>query len=81
MIALRRRAKLIFVCMYNIASEYDSSFFSAILLAGCLIVRVSDGPAPHAGKHEPNKVTLLDVKYLLLILQAFQRLMILVCLY
>ena len=37
MIALRRRAKR--------AHEYDSSFFSAILPASCLIVRIADGPA------------------------------------
>ena len=44
MIALRRRA--IFVRMYVNASEYDSSFFSAILLSTCLIVRAADGFAP-----------------------------------
>ena len=45
MIALRRRAKLILVRMYVIASEYDSFFFSAILLASCFIVHVANGPA------------------------------------
>ena len=42
MIALRRREKLTLEHMYVIASEYDSSFFSAILLASCFIVRVAD---------------------------------------
>ena len=42
MIALNRRAKPILVRMYVIASKYDSSSFSAILLAGCFIVRVAD---------------------------------------
>ena len=37
MIALRRRAKPILVRLYVIASEYDFSFFSAILLASCFI--------------------------------------------
>ena len=45
-IALRRRAKLTLVRMYVIASAYNLSFFSAILLASCFIVRVADGPAP-----------------------------------
>ena len=65
MIALGRRAKFIFVRVYKIASEYDSSFFSAILLVSCLVMRVADGPAPpvkenlrpHEGKH---RFTLLD---------------------
>ena len=54
--------------------------FSAILLAS-FIVRVVEVPVPHAGKHERNEVTLLDVKYWLLILQELQRLMILVRFY
>ena len=54
MIALRRRAKLIFVRMYVIASEYDSSFFSAVLLAICFIVRVADGPAPPMHENAPH---------------------------
>ena len=44
----------------------------AILLASCFLVGLADGPAPHAGKLEPNEFTLLDVKYSLLILQALQ---------
>ena len=50
MIALRRRAKLILVRIYVIASEYDSSFFSAILSAICFIVRVADSPVPPCRK-------------------------------
>ena len=77
MIAMCRRAKRSLVRIYVIAAEYDSSFFSAILLASFFIVRVAYGPAPPpcAGKHEQNEVSLLGVKYLLLILQALQRLM------
>ena len=41
MIALFRRAKLILMRMYVIVSEYDSSFFSAILIASCFKVRVT----------------------------------------
>ena len=50
MIALDRRAKLILVRMYVVASEYDSSFFKAILRASCFIVHVADGPAPQCRK-------------------------------
>ena len=46
MIAMSRRANLILVSMYVIASQYDSSFFSAILLASCFIMRVAENPAP-----------------------------------
>ena len=81
MIAPRKRAKFTFVRKYNIASVYDSSLFSAILLASCLLMRVSDGPAPPCRNHERNEVTLLDVKYSLLILQVLQRLMKLVRFY
>ena len=68
LIALRRRAKLFFVPMCVIAWEYASSLFSAILLASCLIMRAADGPATYTGKHEWNEVTLLNLKYSLLIL-------------
>ena len=74
MIALHRRAKLILVHMYVIASEYDSSFFSAILLAICYIVRVAKVLRPH-------EVILLNFKYSLLILEALQRLMLFVRFY
>ena len=40
-IALLRRAKLILMRMYVIVSEYDSFFFSAILIASCFKVRKS----------------------------------------
>ena len=54
--ALRRRAKLYLVRMYVIASEYDSSFFSAILLASCFKVRVADGPAPKCRKTRTERI-------------------------
>ena len=69
-ITLRRRRKIILVIMYIIASEYDSSFLSAILLASCFIVRVADGPAP--------PVISLDVKYFLVTIQVLLRIMIFV---
>ena len=47
-IELRGRAKPILVRRYVIASEHDSSFFSANLLfsTSCFIVRVADGSSP-----------------------------------
>ena len=48
--ALCRSAKLILESMYDIASNYDSSMFSAILLASCFIGRFADGPAPPCRK-------------------------------
>ena len=45
-----QKSKLILVRMNVIASEYDSSFFSAILLASCFIVRLADDPAPQGRK-------------------------------
>ena len=69
-ITLRRKPKITLVRMYIIASEYDSSFLSAILLASCFIVRVADRPAP--------PVTSLDVKYCLLIFQVLLRIIIFV---
>ena len=59
MIAMSRRANLILVSMYVIASLYDSSFFSAILLASCFIMRVAEGPAPPPQMQENTSGTKL----------------------
>ena len=59
LIALHRKAKLILVRMYVIASGYDSAFFSAILLASIFIVRIAEGHAPPYRKtrEEPEENT------------------------
>ena len=43
---LRKRAKLNFVLMYVITSEYESSFLSLILKANLCMAFDADGPAP-----------------------------------
>ena len=43
---LHRRAKLNFVLMYVITSEYESSFLSLILEANLCMAFDADGPAP-----------------------------------
>ena len=43
---LRKRAKLNFVLMYVITSEYESSFLTLIVEANLCMVFDADGPAP-----------------------------------
>ena len=81
LIALLGRAKFLLVRMYVIASDNISYSCSAILIAYCFILRAADVLVPPAGKHERNEVTLLDVKYLLLMLQPLERIMITVLFY
>ena len=81
MTALPRGAKLTLVRIYVIASEYDSFFFSAILLASCSIVRVAEGPAPQRKAPFPKTVARLLFRrqfyYVALLgLKAFQRILL-----
>ena len=77
--ALFKIAKLIFVRMYEMASEYDSSFFSAIFRASCFIVRVAEGPAPPMHEKTGGVKELFYFDDVVLVFLCFQRFVKLVC--